>query len=99
MRWRRTTKDDRVIRCSIQDGRVVASELSSQQPGSGTAVAAVISPVAAVIATVTPVVLAIVAPVTPIIAPVTTPLATPEQAGSIASLSEQPHLHAPFIAS
>ena len=44
-------------------------ELSPQQPGSATAVAAVIPPV-------TPVIVAVIAPVTPIIAPITTPLAT-----------------------
>jgi hypothetical protein len=64
-------------------------ELSAQQPGSATAVAAVIPPVTSVIA-------AVLAPVTPIIAPVTTPLATPEQAGPIASLSEQSHLSCSF---
>ena len=60
-------------------------ELSPQQPGSASAVAPVIPPVAPVIAAVLP-------PVTAIIAPVTTPLATSEQAGPIASFSEQSHL-------
>jgi hypothetical protein len=55
-------------------------ELSPQQPGSATAVAAVIPPVTSVLAPV-------LAPVTAIIAPVTTPLATSEHAGPIASLS------------
>jgi hypothetical protein len=67
-------------------------ELSPQQPRSATTVAAVIPPV-------TPVIAAVTAPVTSVIAPVTTTLATPEQAGPIASLFEQSHLHAPFISS
>jgi len=67
-------------------------ELSPQQPRSASAVAPVIP-------TVTPVIVAVLAPVTAIIAPVTPPLATSEQAGPIASLSEQSHLHAPFISS
>ena len=69
-------------------------ELSPQQPGSATPATSVILPV---IAPVTPVTLPVIASITPIIAPVTTPLATSEQAGPIASISEQSHLHAPFI--
>ena len=64
-------------------------ELSPQQPGSATAVAAVIAPVTSVI-------VAVLAPVTPIIATVTTPVATSEQSGSIASLFEQSHLSCSF---
>jgi hypothetical protein len=63
-------------------------ELPPQQPGSGTAVAAVIAPIAPVIAPALP-------PVTSVIAPIATPLATSEKAGSVSSFSEQWHLHAP----
>jgi hypothetical protein len=64
-------------------------KLSPQQPGSATAVAAVIPPV-------TPVIAPVIAPVAPVIAPVTPTLATSEQAGSIASLFEQSHLSCSF---
>jgi len=64
-------------------------ELSPQQPRSASAVAPVIP-------TVTPVIVAVLAPVTAIIAPVTPPLATSEQAGPIASFSEQSHLSCSF---
>ena len=67
-------------------------ELSPQQPGTATPVLAVIPPV-------TPIVLAVIASVAPVIAAVIPPFVTPaEEAGSIASISEQSHLHAPFIA-
>jgi hypothetical protein len=65
-------------------------DLSAQQPWSGTAVAPVIPPVTPVIA-----------PVAAIIAAIFAPVMTPHGAkygGSIASLSEQSHRHAPFIA-
>jgi hypothetical protein len=65
-------------------------DLSAQQPGSATAVA----PVPPVIAPVVPPVAAIIAA---ILAPVMTPHGA-KYGGSIASLSEQPHRHAPFIA-
>ena len=66
-------------------------ELSPQQPGTATPVLAVIPPV-------TPIVLAVIASVAPVIAAVIPPPVTPpEEAGPIASISEQSHLHAPFI--
>ena len=66
-------------------------ELSPQQPWAG-------PPVAAVIPTVTPVIVPVLSPIAAVVAAVTPPLATSEQAGSIFSVSEQSHLHAPFTA-
>jgi hypothetical protein len=46
---------------------------------------------------VTPVILPVISPVTPIVVPVLAPFANlAEQAGSILSISQQSHLHAPF---
>ena len=69
--------------------------LSPQQPGSATPATPVILPV---IAPVTPVILPVIAPITPIVVAVLAPFANlAEQAGSIFSVSEQSHLHAPFV--
>ena len=79
---------DRRAQLNVARHRV---ELAPQQSGSATPVMAVISPV-------TPIVLAVIASVAPVIAAVIPPLVTPtEQAGPIASVSGQSHLHALFI--
>ena len=67
-------------------------ELSPQQPGSATAIAAIVPPVTPVVAPVLPAVAAIIAPVR---ASFVTPA---KQARSISSISGRSHLHAPFIA-
>jgi hypothetical protein len=56
------------------------------------------TPAAPILSAVTAVIAPVPTPITPVIAPVPTPLATSEKAGSVPSVSEQRHLHAPLSA-